>query len=174
MDISGFGKVAACLAAVILLGAAPAGADTLLSGLTGTWKGRGWAKTDLGAPKEAILCRIKNSAGAKPNRLKISGRCAVANRTFTMNGEIIAAPGSNRVSGTWKDPRNGKRADISGQISGNRIRFTFEAEETSTRQTLTHSAQWQLNSAQLSISASVKPPSGGKSVTMSSVQLQRQ
>jgi len=162
--------IAAVALSLVLL---PAQADTLLADLSGNWTGRGWAKQSLEAPKEAVFCRIRNALSKDKNELKTTGRCAVANKTFTLDGLIAVSASSNRVTGRWRIPRGGGDAAISGRKDANQISFTFEAKETSTKQKLEHRAKWSLRGAVLTLTASASPPSNGSFVDLSSVQFKK-
>ncbi|WP_346913784.1 hypothetical protein [uncultured Roseibium sp.] len=151
----------------------PAAADDFLSKAEGTWRGKGWAKQSLDAPKEAVLCRITNTVDAGSNRLKTSGRCAVASQTFTVEGQITLAPGSGRITGTWHIPQGSGNAAISGQRQGNRIVFTFQAPEKSTKQDLLHKSLWTLGASALTITASVRRPNDGKYISLSSLNFSK-
>ena len=151
----------------------PAAADDFLSRAEGTWRGKGWAKQSLDAPKEAVLCRITNTVDVSNNQLKTSGRCAVASQTFTVNGQITVAPGTGRITGSWRIPRGSGDAAISGQRQGNRIVFTFQAPEKSTKQDLLHKSLWTLGTSALTITASVKRPNDGKYISLSSLNFSK-
>lgn len=160
----------------LLVVASPLGtghANELLAKAEGSWKGKGWFKNGLNAPKEAARCRYKNSMNAAKTTLKIVGKCSTANRTFSASGNITVGGKAGSFSGVWDNPRGLGIISLVGQQKGNRIHFTFQAKEETTSKKLSHRSNWTISKSKLRLVGSVKDPNTGKFSNLSVMEFSR-
>lgn len=148
-------------------------ANDLLKQAEGNWKGKGWFKNGLDAPKETARCRYKNKFNAKNDTLTIIGKCSTSSRTFNTSGNIAVSKKQGRFSGSWRNPRGIGTISLAGQQSGSRILFTFRAKEQTTSKRLDHRSSWKISKSNLSLVGSVKNPDTGKFSKLSVMEFSR-
>ncbi|MEP0521666.1 MAG: hypothetical protein ABJO09_19490 [Hyphomicrobiales bacterium] len=148
-------------------------ASELLAKAEGTWKGKGWFKNGLNAPKEVARCRYKNSMNRAGTTLKIIGKCSTANRTFSASGNITEGGNTGSFSGVWDNPRGLGIISLVGQQKGSRINFTFQAMEETTSKKLLHRSNWTISKSKLKLVGSVKDPKTGKFSNLSVMEFSR-
>lgn len=153
--------------------AAPAIGNDLLSKAEGSWKGKGWFKNGLDAPKEVARCRYKNAINASKKTLTITGKCSTANRTFDASGSISVAGNSGGFTGAWNNPRGLGTISLTGQQKDSRIHFTFKAKEQTTSKRLAHRSNWSITQSKLKLVGSVKNPETGKYESLSVMEFSR-
>ncbi|MFK8035121.1 MAG: hypothetical protein AB8B94_13340 [Hyphomicrobiales bacterium] len=169
-------KFRTAILAALLVSSSPFGgafANDLLAKAEGSWKGKGWFKNGLNAPKEIARCRYKNSMNASKNSLKITGKCSTANRTFNASGTITVADKPGRFSGVWNNPRGLGIITLAGKQSGGRINFTFQTKEQTTSKQLPHRSNWSISKSKLKLVGSVKDPKTGKYSNLSVMEFSR-
>lgn len=169
-------RLGSALLVGLLVVGAPVGAshgNELLAKAEGSWKGKGWFKNGLNAPREVARCRYKNALNAAKNTLKVTGKCSTASRTFNASGTITEGSKKGSFSGVWSNPRGLGVISLVGQKSGNRIHFTFQAKEQTTSKQLPHRSNWSISKSKLKVVGSVKDPKTGKFSNLSVMEFSR-
>lgn len=151
----------------------PSHANDLLAKAEGSWKGKGWFKNGLNAPKEVARCRYKNTLNAGKNTLKVTGKCSTSSRTFKASGTITESGKSGSFSGVWNNPRGLGIITLAGQQAGSRIHFTFQGKEQTTSKQLAHRSNWSISHSKLKVVGSVKDPKTGKFSNLSVMEFSR-
>ncbi len=101
--------------------------DPLLAHLAGEWTGRGEIRQNGSAETERVFCKITNALSADGAALSQQGRCALANQSGTISGQITAR-GDGKYEGTLESMATEGPATLAGSRIGNSIvmatRFT--------------------------------------------------
>ncbi len=111
-------------------------ADTLLKNLAGNWTGTGSARQSADSTPEPIKCRIEATIDATSRKLAQTGRCATADRTSTIVGEINHDPENGGYSGRWSTRADGRTTALVGKRVGKNLHLTASAGEAGSVSTI--------------------------------------
>ena len=114
--------------------------DPLLTRLAGEWTGRGQIRQTAEADTERVFCKITNTLSADGAALAQVGRCALANQSGAITGEINAL-GEGKYNGTLESMASEGPATLTGARAGDSIvlvtRFTDAQSHQPTTSTTT-------------------------------------
>ena len=109
--------------------AAHADGGGLLQRLAGKWVGSGAARKREESPPELIKCRISATLDAEKQQLEQSGRCATADRTSSIVGEIRHDPETGRYLGHWSTRADGRTTALEGERIGDELHLIARDEK---------------------------------------------
>ena len=101
-----------------------------LDSLSGSWKGKGFVVTSVGAKEEAIRCRLRNRTDTKNAKLAITGSCGIGGVLIPMNGWIQQKSNSSRyLASLFKSLAFLRIDSFTGRLSGKKLRLKFEGKD---------------------------------------------
>ena len=108
-----------------------------LDNLSGSWKGKGFVVTSIGAKEEAIRCRLRNRTDTKNAKLAITGSCGIGGVLIPMNGWIQQNKNSSRYLASLFKSLTFLRIDsFTGSLSGKRLRLRFKGKDKINKETI--------------------------------------
>ncbi len=122
-------RVVGIFSLALLFGAASAHAACssdglkLIDGLNGNWRGTG-AVTPIGGQPERILCRIDYAKTRGGHGVRQTINCAGTDYRIQASANVTC--NGNRISGVWTENIASNTGRISGDLSGQRLRASFE------------------------------------------------
>jgi hypothetical protein len=102
--------------------------------LNGTWSGAGQIKLNDGRT-ESLKCKayyVPRGGGAA---IGLSLRCASASNKIELRSSLTSSGGA--VTGSWEERTFNASGDVSGQVSGNRLRLSINGGGLSGSMTVT-------------------------------------
>lgn len=99
--------------------------DLLLSRMQGDWVGHGIIRVNPTSSPERVFCKIANRLVDDGSVLQQKGRCAVANNSGAVKGEI-AAIGDGRYEGSLNTPQSAGSAKLAGHADDDTIVMSAE------------------------------------------------
>ncbi len=110
--------------------------DPLLARLAGEWTGRGQIRQTAEAETERVFCKITNVLSADGAALTQEGRCALANQSGAINGQINAL-GEGKYDGTLNSMASDGPASLAGARTGDSIVMVTRFTDAQTHQPVT-------------------------------------
>ncbi len=108
-----------------------------LDSLSGSWKGKGFVVTSVGAKEEAIRCRLRNRTETKKAKLAIAGSCGIGGVLIPMNGWIQQKKNSKRyVASLFKSLAFLRIDSFTGKLSGKKLRLRFKGKDKINKETI--------------------------------------
>ena len=98
--------------------------DSFLQNLAGNWTGTGAARQSEDSAPEPIKCKIAAEIDAAKQQLDQKGRCATADRTSSIIGEIKLDPENGRYSGHWSTRADGRKTELEGERIGDELHLS--------------------------------------------------
>ena len=101
-----------------------------LDGLTGSWKGKGFVVTSLGAKEEAVRCRLRNRTDKDSIKLTITGSCGIGGVLVPMNGWIKQGGKSSKYTASLFKSLTFLRVDsFTGKLKGSKLALRFKGKD---------------------------------------------
>lgn len=163
------GAVAASVL-ILLLGGATAHAacspegTKLIERLNGSWRGSGTV-TPIGGQPERILCRISYTRTGG-NGVRQNIRCAGTDYRIEATANVTC--NGNRISGVWTENIASNTGRINGQLSGQRLRASFQGPNFKGRLSVDFSS-----AGRHSVTISQFDPAKGRHVPVAQVSLRK-
>ncbi len=110
--------------------------DPLLAHMVGVWTGRGQIRQTATAEAERVFCKITNQLASNGASLSQEGRCALANQSGAITGEIHAL-GEGRYEGILQSLASDGAATLSGTRTGDSIVLETRFTDRQTHQPVT-------------------------------------
>ena len=99
-------------------------------GLTGSWKGKGFVVTNVGAKEEAVRCRLRNRTTDNSAKLVISGSCGIGGVLIPMTGWIKQKGKSSKYNASLFKSLAFLRIDqFSGRLKGKKLSLRFKGKD---------------------------------------------
>ena len=99
-------------------------------GLTGSWRGKGFVTTSVGAKEEAIRCRLRNRNDEKKPKLILSGNCSIGGVLIPMTGWIQQVGKSKKYTASLFKSLGFLRIDsFIGRLSGRKLKLNFKGKD---------------------------------------------
>jgi hypothetical protein len=128
------------LASLILFGSFGPLAARGLSIFSGNWIGSGRLTLNNGK-QERIRCRISIRSGVGGQTAEQTVQCASTGRDVLVRSSISLS--GQRVSGSWRDQSIGSTGQLSGKLTGNRLRVRMSGPDVSASVTTVNSGKRQ-------------------------------
>ena len=143
--------------------------DPLLARLAGAWTGRGQIRQTASAETERVFCKITNVLGQNGATLSQDGRCALANQSGAISGEIRAL-GEGKYDGTLESLASDGPATLTGARTGDSIVLVTRFTDRQTHQPVTSTTTLEvLPAGGYRLSAERTDPATGASYTASEI-----
>jgi len=143
--------------------------DPLLARLAGAWTGRGQIRQTASAESERVFCKITNALSPNGAALSQEGRCALANQSGAISGEIRAL-GEGRYDGTLESLASDGPATLTGARTGDSIVLVTRFTDRQTHQPTTSTTTLEvLPEGGYRLSAERIDPATGVSYTASEI-----
>lgn len=99
-------------------------------GLTGSWKGKGFLTTSIGAKEEAVRCRLQNRKDKAKPKLILGGNCGIGGVLIPMIGWIKQSGKSKKYTASLFKNLGFLRIDLfSGKLKGAKLKLNFKGED---------------------------------------------
>jgi len=94
--------------------------------LTGSWRGKGFVTTSVGAKEEAVRCRLRNRKDAKIAKLFLIGNCSIGGILIPMNGWLQQSGTSKKYTASLFKGLAFLRVDsFTGRLRGKKLNLNF-------------------------------------------------
>lgn len=103
--------------------------EKIFNNMSGKFRGKGLVRASAKGKKEAIRCRMSNTA-ASPKRINLSGNCSVTGFVFSLRGFIEQTGGNSYKANMFRSLANLKQSNFSGKRNGSKINFQFNARDS--------------------------------------------
>lgn len=116
----------ALAAGLMLSSSAHAAQKHFLDGLTGSWRGKGFVTTNVGAKEEAVRCRLNNRLDKKKPKIILTGTCGIGGVLIPMNGWIQQTGKSKKYTASLFKSLGFLRIDsFKGSLKGSKLNLKF-------------------------------------------------
>jgi hypothetical protein len=99
-------------------------------GLTGSWSGKGFIISNVGAKEETVRCRLRNRSDSKESKLILSGNCGIGGVLIPMGGWIKQKGRSrNYTASLFKSLAFLRIDSFTGKLSGKKLKLNFKGRD---------------------------------------------
>ncbi len=136
----------------------------LIERLNGNWRGAGTV-TPIGGQPERILCRISYTRTGG-NGVRQTIRCAGTDYRIEASANVTC--NGNRISGVWNENIASNTGRINGQLSGQRLRASFQGPNFKGRLSVSFA-----NRGRHTVTISQFDPAKGRHVPVAEISLRK-
>lgn len=109
--------------------------NTFFNKIEGSWKGRGFITTNVGAKEEAIRCRLKTNHKSAESRLTLTGSCGVAGVLLPMTGWMQQNGKKNSYTASmFRNLAFVSVERFTGSLSGSSLKLKFSGTDKVNKQ----------------------------------------
>ncbi|WP_350333578.1 hypothetical protein [Coralliovum pocilloporae] len=161
------------LALLLMLVPVSASADAFLEQLAGSWTGKGWARAEPDAAKEAVRCRISNRIQGRTGALFVNGKCATAGKSFKINGQLQSVSGGTAYTGNWTNPNGIGGITVNGKRRGQTVTLSFRTKLPETGEHFSGQISWTVAQSKVTLSTRGTFATSGKSGRLSQISFRK-